>query len=759
MPAPERLPGSLTLEPTEKERFAEHLSALCHQLGWAWAGVALVRLESQGLRAAWLAQTSAHVGLEPPPVNALVDQTSRQVLLSERSLPASSGVQIRGWLVPLATLLPDVRPRPTATLVSDRPLSGGPVPEALLRFGELMHRHERAYVADLLLTAIESGPDPLELTDQTARVFYVNPAWHRYFDYGPSAVVGHELAGLVRDDDKPAHDKAYVEFTSAQLKKRLYWLGTMGSRTSDGQRRFNEVMVSPFDDSSRGHHGNLAIRRDLAHRQGRDAALATVHREFRAVLAAIPDAVIVLRDKSIYFANSAFGVLVGQVQDSVIGRDFATFVHAEDWDMLASTWEAGNTRNVRLLHSSGTVRVAEVSAAGDVSFEGSPSHIFLARDVTEQVLAREEMARSERLAALGALAAGVAHEINNPLSYVTLNLESLREHVHPSAKDVVEEALDGAHRIGAIVAELRGFWNGAGHELGAVDVSTVVTSAVNLAQNEIRHRAELVRELEPGLVAYARQGQLVQVLVNLLVNAAQAIPDQDGRHHLVRIRSRSVSLSELEISVSDTGPGMSEKMRASLLDPFAAVRGSGVGPGFGLALSKRIVEELRGAIEVIESGETGTTIAVRLPRVAQEDAPVESRRSHFDLLQAPFRVLVVDDEPLIARAIRRALGTFVVHVASDGEDALSVIAKGEEFDVILCDLMMPRVSGADLFQRVEREHPSLAKRFVFMTGGAFADWSQRFLDTVDRPIIEKPFQPAQLRKCIESVARKSRRTD
>src|SRR5690606_31471433 len=136
--------------------------------------------------------------------------------------------------------------------------------------------------------------------------------------------------------------------------------------------------------------------------------------------------------------------------------------------------------------------------------------------------------------------------------------------------------------------------------------------------------------------------------------------------------------------------------------------------------------------------------------------PSTSTLFPYTTLFRSYRVLVVDDEPLIARAIKRALAPFVVHIANDGEEALAALA-GNTFDAILCDLMMPRVSGADLYAHIEENYPHLLGRIVFMTGGAFSEWSQRFLESVSCPVMEKPFQPLQLRECIESVAKKSRR--
>lgn len=756
MPPPERSDECVIWEPPVPDGLVELLDGLCRR-GPAWAGLAMARLSETGVCGAWLARSTSLPNVAAPSAQELTRVPAGLAVLSEHGVTLAPNTGVRAWITPLQEFGSEFTCRGSLALVTPGPPDAAALGETLRALIGAALEYERAYVAGVLLSAVDRAPDAIELTDCDARVLYVNAAWRSYFGYPDESVVGITIRDLVHDVENPAHDSAYVQFTFSELSKRRGWLGVLGSRDRDGQRRFNEAMVSPFDDPERNHHGNFAVRRDLSHRQARDEALATAHREFRAVLAAMPDAVVVLRAGTIYFANDAFAELVGRERPEVIGAPFDSFVHPEDRDVFEAQRDAGWAKSVRLLHQSGALRLAEVSAAGDVSFEGSPSHILVARDVTERVLAREQIARSDRLAALGALAAGVAHEINNPLAYVLLNLEAARAQSVPESGDALDEAIDGARRIGSIVGELRGFWNGSADSLGAVDVTTAVTSAANLAQNEIRHRAELVRQLEPGLVAFARQGQVVQVLVNLLVNAAQAIPDESGRPQVVRVQSRAVSLTEVEITISDTGLGISPEVRESLFEPAASVRSSGVGPGFGLAISKRIVQELNGSIEVAETGPAGTTLAVRLPRLPVEETQPESRKSHYDLLHSPYRVLVVDDEPMIARAIKRALDPFVVQVATDGIDALTALENEPEFDVILCDLMMPRISGADLFRRIEEQNPHLTKRFVFMTGGAFADWSQRFLETVERPIIEKPFQPSQLRKCIESVARQARR--
>lgn len=483
------------------------------------------------------------------------------------------------------------------------------------------------------------------------------------------------------------------------------------------------------------------------------------HDELRAVLAALPDAVVVVRDQCVHFANQAFFALCGRSAAEVIGAEIQTFVHAEDWSQFAAAMEHQSVFSARFQRADKAVRVVELSGAGVVAFEGAPSRVLVGRDVTENLLSREQYVRDDRLAALGSLAVGVAHEVNNPLAYVMLNLEMLQAEVQTrSAHEAISEALDGVRRIRRIVSELRGFWHGESRAgVSVVDVETAVTAATSLVQNEIRHRASLLRHLEPDLGVVAREGHLVQVLVNILLYAVHSIPDDSSEQHAIVVGSRSLGEDGAEITISDNGRGFAPDELSRMFDPFGVPRVPGDNTGLGLAITKRMVDELGGHIGVTSDGQRGSTFSVVLPRAPQTEANVESRRAPPDLLQVPFRVLVVDDEPLIVRAIKRVLNQCNVQTATDGGEAFALLANDQAFDVILCDLMMPRVSGPELFRRVSEQYPALLPAFVFMTGGAFSEWSRQFLQTAGCPVIAKPFDPVELRVCVEKTAVRLRR--
>ncbi len=746
-------------------RLSGFLSALRHELGWDWIAIAERGISGSHLVWSW----TASAGEVPPIATVEVGLLSGLVKESLAGAPDPVPVAVQGgtgvgvaWGTSIGRFLTSTgeRPRCTTVLVTSHEPTALLLDELLPSLARVLSAYERECLADMVFRAVEQAPDPIELTDIDARLFYANRAWLQYFDYRPDEVLGNTAGSLVRDDISPVHDAAFLQFSMAEVARKRSWLGVLGSRNRGGDRRFNEAMVAPFEAPELGLRGNVAIRRDLEHRALRDAALTQAHKDLRDMLRAVPDAFVVLREHCVYFANDAFFAVCGRPVTEVIGMDIQTFVHTEDWAQFRSSIDGQSVFSTRFQRPDQSVRVVEISGAGLVAFEGVLSRVFVGRDVTENLLSREQYVRDDRLAAIGSLAVGVAHEVNNPLAYVMLNLETLQaELTSRAAQEAISEALDGVRRIRRIVSELRGFWHGGESRAGVsvVDVETTVTAATSLVQNEIRHRATLLRNLEPDLCVVAREGHLVQVLVNILLYAVHSIPENSGGQHTILVGSRSLGESGAEITISDNGRGFAPEELSRMFDPFGVPRVPGDKTGLGLAITKRMVDELGGHIAVTSDGQRGSTFCVVLPSVPRNEASAESRRSHPDLMQAPFRVLVVDDEPLIVRAIKRVLSQCTVQTAADGGEAMALLASEQTYDVILCDLMMPRVSGPELFQHVSEHYSHLLPSFVFMTGGAFSDWSRQFLQTAGCPVITKPFEPNELRTCVEKTAVSARR--
>jgi len=386
----------------------------------------------------------------------------------------------------------------------------------------------------------------------------------------------------------------------------------------------------------------------------------------------------------------------------------------------------------------------------------------------ESTALREQLLLSDRLVQVGTLAASVAHEINNPLTYVMGNLEyALHELSSPVCASPVSDrviealstALEGSRRIRATTEDLRVFARTDDARPRPVDLKRVLESAINMAGIQIRYRAKLVKDFDEVPALAANENRLGQVFLNLLVNAAQAIPEGHTAEHEIRVRLRAIN-DQAEVQISDTGRGIPPEVRKRLFQPFVTTKSKEEGTGLGLSICRRIVQDYRGEISARPNADRGTTFVVRLPLPLCAASSAYSLSSSTLPYEAPRgRILVIDDEPEIVDLIRRELRTQheLVGVTSC-RAALALLAKDSAFDLILCDLMMPVMNGMQLYAEIERSHPALVKRMVFITGGAFTQAALQFLATVPNPNITKPFEADTLAKLVRmALARVSGR--
>jgi signal transduction histidine kinase/CheY-like chemotaxis protein len=381
----------------------------------------------------------------------------------------------------------------------------------------------------------------------------------------------------------------------------------------------------------------------------------------------------------------------------------------------------------------------------------------------------EQLLISDRMVSMGTLAAGVAHEINNPLASVMANLDlaarelaELGEKLSIGAelsevREELRDARDAAERIRNIVRDLKIFSRSEEGSKGLVDIHRVMESTLRMAWNEVRHRARLVKMYGATPRVEASDSRLGQVFLNLIINAAQAIAEGDAEHNEIRITTSTDERGWAIVEVADTGPGMGPEVRGLLFTPFFTTKPVLVGTGLGLSICQRIVSDLGGSIDVESELGRGTRFRVSIPgappRPSEPDTAVAARAT-----PAPRRgrVLVVDDERMVTKALSRILSTdHTVVLATSAADALARLAAGEEYDVILCDLMMPQMTGMDLYDELLRVAPQVVSRIVFLTGGAFTHRARKFLDAIPNQRIEKPFDSMHLRSLINDRVRAS----
>lgn len=486
--------------------------------------------------------------------------------------------------------------------------------------------------------------------------------------------------------------------------------------------------------------------------------LRASEQRYRSIFDASPVPMLVHRDGAIILANAAAAELFGAASPyELLGRDLYDDLTLEtDFDESPSN----RTHPGRLSRFDGTLIHVEVT---DTVLPGEGDVQSVIRDVNERREFESRVHMIDRMVSVGTLAAGVAHEINTPLAYVLSNIEfgldELQNRSRMSVDEVRElrealfEAHDGAARMRDIVRDLRTFSRSDDGTVGPVDVTRVIESSINMTSQEIRQRAKLYKHLERVPAVVSSESRLAQVFLNLLLNAAQAIPPGAPERNSITVSSRRSPQNEVVIEVADTGDGVPPEVAARIFDPFYTTKPVGSGTGLGLSICRSIVEGAGGTITLESAKGGGTTFRVVLPGALQSARP--SRRPSFTPPSERGRVLAVDDDSLVGRAIARVLrGHDVVAVESAGAALDLLLDPREEFDLVLCDLMMPTLTGRELFTTLERQFPERLEAVVFMTGGSLSPEMREFVERHELRVIEKPFDGGALRALVQHAIRR-----
>ncbi len=402
------------------------------------------------------------------------------------------------------------------------------------------------------------------------------------------------------------------------------------------------------------------------------------------------------------------------------------------------------------------------------------------------------LAQTDRLTSLGTLAVGVAHEINNPLAYVLLNLGYVSEELpkllslspasgfesataldpptpeprsrspappHSRAREVLlalDHAREGAERIRNTVRSLQTFSRPENESRVPLQLAQLLDATLPMVANEIRHRARLVKDYGPVPDVVANEARLGQVFLNLLLNAVQALPEDHAESNEIHLTLRAPVPDRVTVEVRDNGVGIPAQVRGRIFEPFFTTKPVGIGTGLGLTICHGIVTSLGGTLSFESEVGKGTVFRVELPvavrtmgatavaRVIGEPPPPSTAAARG-------RILVVDDEPIVCFSLERLLSTEGEVVAlTSARQALASIQAGERFDVILCDLMMPEMDAPVLYEEIRKISPAQAERMVFVTGGAFTVRAREFLESVPNPRLGKPFDVEALVELVRS---------
>ena len=506
----------------------------------------------------------------------------------------------------------------------------------------------------------------------------------------------------------------------------------------------------------------------------------TEHR-FRALVECSSDAIFITDFDSARFVevNSRACELFGysaQELRGMTGRQLHATEDANDVDGIsAELIQNGSVERpaTRMQRKDGTLFWAELRSSTYRAHDRK-LYVTFVRDISARMSREQEIGdayralkekeaqliRSSRLAAIGQLAAGIGHEISNPAASVLINLELLREdlgglqatfnqaeqvgwsesELHAAScaleetHESVRDSLEAIARIVAMVRGLRGFARIDEDDVTQVDMNEVVHVACGLVRHQIRHNATVHTDLGATHQFPGERGKLVQVVVNLLINASQAIEDGGGGQ--VRIMTRS-TVDGVVLQIEDDGPGIPPALAERIFEPFFTTKSAERGTGLGLPLCADIVHQHRGTLRLRQKSSRGACFEIFVPLVTGlRIAEIQSGRQPE---ARSGRILVIDDDVTLLRAYRRYLGRrHDVVVAYSGEEALAVLATDENFDLILCDLMMPGVDGVGVYERLRRQQPHLLDRIVFCSGGPTTQRCEQFLAEPGVVFVPKP---------------------
>lgn len=388
----------------------------------------------------------------------------------------------------------------------------------------------------------------------------------------------------------------------------------------------------------------------------------------------------------------------------------------------------------------------------------------VAADATERKRLEAKLNVSERLASVGTLAAGVAHELNNPLAYVLSNLQYLREHLCAGRElnldeklelaRALEETIAGAERMRVIVRDLKALSRMDPEVRLPVSLRKVLEASITTAAHELRGRATVALDIPADLPqALGSEARLGQVFLNLLVNAAQAIGEKSQVPGEIRVSARASDDHSIVVEVRDNGAGIPKECLSRIFDPFFTTKPVGVGTGLGLPITLRIVEQLGGRVDVESTVGVGTTFRIRLPATPSSPSSPSAAPEGAEGSVRRHRVLIIDDDPRFASSLARLLDQETTVLARSRAEAVAALELDPDFDLIACDVMMPEVTGPRLALQLVERWPELESRIVLMTGGAFTPEAIEALETSKFPKLEKPFELAAVRRLLRSRAR------
>lgn len=613
-----------------------------------------------------------------------------------------------------------------------------------------------------LRMVLDCMPARVALLDRDRRHWYANLEYQRFTGRAREEIIGRTVAEIIGAE---AAERTAPLSQRALAGETVEWSDWL--RYDEGARpRFVQRFYIPYRGPEDEIDGYFVLARDLTELKLSDARAA-------AVIASSLDCVVVIDERgAIVEFNPAAEATFGYAREFALGRQMAELIippalrarHHAGIERYLATGEAtflGQRIEIEAMRADGEIfpvelAITEIHLAGRQMFTAHLRDLTATKASAAEILRqREALHQSEKMAAFGSLLAGVAHELNNPLSIVIGHALMLAEEMEGTkAADRATKIRVAAERCARIVRSFLAIARQRKASLEALDVAALSEGVLQLLGYGLSSSGiEVTRAIPPDLPAILGDAdQLHQVLANLLTNAQQAL-DLQPQPRRVSISARALG-DEVEIVVADNGPGIPADLRNRIFDPFFTTKPVGSGTGVGLSISRGIVEAHGGSMSLAPPGEGGAAFVIRLPIASQLSgasgpAPAEPRAV---VAPAARHALIVDDEPEVAELLAEMLQGqgLRCQIALDGAKAQALL-RSRDYDVILCDLRMPVMDGRALHAWLAEHRPALCNRLAFITGDTLGQGQGGALAQLGRPILEKPFVSAEVRSLVAKL--------
>ncbi len=497
-------------------------------------------------------------------------------------------------------------------------------------------------------------------------------------------------------------------------------------------------------------------------------------KEFKSLINNFSEGVCIHKDGIILYVNhvltknlkyqSSLELIGCSIYDVMVAPEFVETVKKRSFALSTSEDFVNPLMEFEVLTRNPEIRFFAEVTSMSIVLDNEKCAIVIFRDVSERKKLQAQTMTADRMIALGHVAAGIGHEINNPLCYVMLNIEMLAEslaaHDLTNSTKQIATIQKGLGRIKTIISDLKSVSRGTADEvLTNVDVNSVLESVLAITRNDIQTRAIL--KYSPSVVEpiYIDETRLAQVLLNIIINASQAIQIGMVDENLIQVKTYMNSHHQVVIEISDTGTGMSEDVQKRIFEPFFTTKAIGVGTGLGLAICQNIVNQFHGTIELKSMPNVGTVFHIIFP-ASEEVMTMKSNAIDIQPKNKKLKgqVLMIDDDADLLEVLEEIVSVNHDSICfTNAQTALEVLKDNATYDCIICDLMMPKMSGIEFFSSLKKVAPHYLERIIFLTGGSVNAETDQFLASPGITYCEKPINTKLLLKKIADHVESSKK--